>query len=56
KRFGCPICDKRFARAFNLQTHIGTHQGIRPFDCPVNECFKSFSRRHDLSRHLNAIH
>lgn len=56
KRFPCPECDKRFARAFNLQTHIGTHQGIRPFECPAPECIKAFSRRHDLSRHLHAIH
>lgn len=56
KKFACPSCEKRFARAFNLQTHIATHQGIRPFECLAPTCTKAFSRRHDLSRHLNAIH
>ncbi|KAH9818663.1 hypothetical protein DFH28DRAFT_853779, partial [Melampsora americana] len=49
-------CNKHFARAFNLQTHIATHKGIKPFKCPSPLCQKSFSRRHDLSRHLNSLH
>lgn len=56
KKYGCLICNKHFARAFNLQTHIATHKGIKPFKCPTPSCSKSFSRRHDLSRHLNSLH
>ncbi|KAA1068642.1 hypothetical protein PGT21_018185 [Puccinia graminis f. sp. tritici] len=56
KRFPCPECGQRFARAFNLQTHIATHAGMRPFSCPADGCSKAFSRRHDLGRHVGAVH
>ncbi|WAR59699.1 hypothetical protein PtB15_11B339 [Puccinia triticina] len=56
KRYSCPECGQRFARAFNLQTHIATHAGMRPFSCPADGCSKAFSRRHDLGRHVGAVH
>lgn len=56
RRFPCPMCGHKFARAFNLQTHIGTHAGMRPFSCPAEGCSKAFSRRHDLGRHVGAVH
>ncbi|EGG11229.1 uncharacterized protein MELLADRAFT_74108 [Melampsora larici-populina 98AG31] len=43
-----------FARAFNMETHRKTHIGYRPHQCP--QCHKNFSRRHDLHRHLVAVH
>ncbi|KAA1110547.1 hypothetical protein PGT21_024850 [Puccinia graminis f. sp. tritici] len=56
KRFPCAECGQRFAQAFNLQTHIATHAGMRPFSCPADGCSKVFSRRHDLGRHVGAVH
>ena len=47
-----------FARAFNLKTHMDTHNPDRskPFICPHSSCKRSFSRKHDLQRHRTAIH
>jgi hypothetical protein len=47
-----------FARAFNLKTHRETHNPNRakPHMCPHPSCGRSFSRKHDLGRHMTAIH
>jgi transcription factor CRZ1 len=47
-----------FARAFNLKTHRETHNPNRakPHACPFPTCGRSFSRKHDLGRHLISIH
>jgi Zinc finger, C2H2 type len=49
----CTLCDKRFTRKVNLQSHVDNHKGKRPFDC--KECGKCFTRKNDLFRH-NKIH
>lgn len=64
KRFPCPKCDKAFARAYNLNTHLSTHDPdpnrSKPFPCPYPSCKseggRSFSRKHDLQRHVASIH
>lgn len=58
KKYPCPQCKRAFARAFNLKTHLGTHdpQRPKPFVCHHNKCGRSFSRKHDLGRHLVSIH
>ena len=47
-----------FARAYNLKTHIQTHDPNRskPYACHHKSCGRSFSRKHDLTRHLVSIH
>lgn len=47
-----------FARAYNLKTHMATHDPnrLKPHVCPHRSCGRSFSRKHDLGRHLISIH
>lgn len=47
-----------FARAYNLKTHMATHDPnrLKPHVCPQRSCGRSFSRKHDLGRHLISIH
>ncbi|KAJ2691499.1 hypothetical protein H4R19_006352, partial [Coemansia spiralis] len=53
RRFNCDVCDRSFARQYNLKTHRLTHfpdlQESRPYKCA--HCPKAFTRRHDLQRH-----
>ena len=47
-----------FARAYNLKTHIQTHDPnrLKPYACHHKSCGRSFSRKHDLTRHMVSIH
>ncbi|KAF8640508.1 hypothetical protein AX17_000170 [Amanita inopinata Kibby_2008] len=58
KKHKCPKCPRAFARAFNLKTHMATHDPnrLKPHICPHRNCGRSFSRKHDLQRHLTSIH
>ena len=49
----CPIpgCGSTFTRKFNLNGHIRSHTGARPYECKEPGCGKSFARSFDLSRH-----
>ncbi|PVG02292.1 hypothetical protein CPB86DRAFT_870567 [Serendipita vermifera] len=58
KKYQCPSCPRAFARAFNLKTHMATHDPnrLKPHTCHHPNCGRSFSRKHDLGRHLVSIH
>jgi len=47
-----------FARAYNLKTHMATHDPhrVKAFICRHTGCGRSFSRKHDLGRHYTSIH
>ncbi|KAL5033891.1 hypothetical protein BDV3_003522 [Batrachochytrium dendrobatidis] len=46
----CPVCGQSFTRAFNLNSHLKSHENVKPFACEL--CCMSFTRRHDLNRHM----
>ncbi|KAG8926915.1 hypothetical protein FRC03_004447 [Tulasnella sp. 419] len=58
KKYACPSCPRSFARAFNLKTHMATHDPhrVKNFHCRHSGCGRSFSRKHDLGRHMVSIH
>jgi hypothetical protein len=58
RKYPCPQCPRSFARQFNLKTHMATHDPNRtkPHVCHHTGCGRSFSRKHDLGRHLVSIH
>ncbi|ORY39174.1 hypothetical protein BCR33DRAFT_649849, partial [Rhizoclosmatium globosum] len=47
-------CGKIFPRAYNLKSHSYCHSGERPHKCVY--CNASFSRKHDLQRHVRTLH
>ena len=60
KRFQCNVCFKWFDRAFNLKTHMFTHEDpdtrSKNYICPDDNCSKAFARKHDMKRHFNTVH
>ncbi|CEP20535.1 CRZ1 [Cyberlindnera jadinii] len=49
----CHLCDKKFTRNYNLNSHLRTHANERPFECTL--CHRTFVRQYDMNRHM-ALH
>ena len=45
----CPLCQKGFARAFDLRRHLAVHTDVKPFRCDC--CEKSFKQKTHLQKH-----
>lgn len=46
----CPYCDKFFAQSTQLEVHIRSHIGLKPFECSY--CHKRFTQGGNLTTHL----
>ncbi|KAI0406999.1 hypothetical protein F4802DRAFT_605837 [Xylaria palmicola] len=52
--YRCTECDKKFTRNHNLQNHMRSHLGLKPFEC--KECGEKFTRKADCDRHERGQH
>ncbi len=50
-RFPCNLCPLSFNRRYDLQRHVYTHTGEKPFLCLTPDCGKTFTRKDALQRH-----
>ncbi|XP_062930058.1 zinc finger protein 341-like isoform X1 [Mobula hypostoma] len=46
----CSYCDKMFAKNFDLQQHIRSHTGEKPFQCIV--CGRAFAQKSNVKKHM----
>ncbi|XP_063388805.1 zinc finger protein 182-like isoform X2 [Cydia fagiglandana] len=56
KKIFCPLdaCGKKFATKGDMEKHIRTHTGEKPFKC--KHCKKSFAQRVSLRQHISNLH
>ncbi|XP_068606382.1 zinc finger protein 341 [Brachionichthys hirsutus] len=46
----CNYCDKVFSKNFDLQQHIRSHTGEKPFQCIV--CGRAFAQKSNVKKHM----
>jgi hypothetical protein len=53
----CPVCGMLFTRLSNCTAHMETHnpERKRPHKCTMAACKKKFSRKTDLTRHVDSV-
>ncbi|KAL5275874.1 hypothetical protein ACFFRR_001602 [Megaselia abdita] len=52
--YKCEKCDKKFWKENNLNSHLRTHEGLRPYPC--NLCDKQYLKSSHLNMHIRVIH
>lgn len=46
----CPFCSKAFSKNFDLQQHIRSHTGEKPFQCVI--CGRGFAQKSNVKKHM----
>jgi uncharacterized Zn-finger protein len=46
----CRYCGKQFAKNFDMQQHMRSHTGEKPFQCVV--CGRAFSQKSNVKKHM----
>ncbi|KAJ3011047.1 zinc-finger protein [Thoreauomyces humboldtii] len=49
---GCTREQRAFTKRHKIHNHLRIHTGERPFECPVADCGKKFSRQDGLNTHI----
>lgn len=57
-RFFCQVagCGSDFTTKSNLQGHMRSHAGEKPYECAADGCGKAFTRQSDCRRHEEKLH
>nr|XP_033819412.1 zinc finger protein 341 isoform X2 [Geotrypetes seraphini] len=50
QKLKCTYCDKTFTKNFDLQQHIRSHTGEKPFQCIV--CGRAFAQKSNVKKHM----
>ncbi|XP_029469848.1 zinc finger protein 341 isoform X2 [Rhinatrema bivittatum] len=50
QKLKCTYCDKAFTKNFDLQQHIRSHTGEKPFQCIV--CGRAFAQKSNVKKHM----
>ncbi|KAL2103903.1 hypothetical protein ACEWY4_000771 [Coilia grayii] len=50
QRLKCDFCEKVFTKNFDLQQHIRSHTGEKPFQCIV--CGRAFAQKSNVKKHM----